>query len=227
MIGLVSVRVRARACSTWRLGHCKSWRSFGSNYIGGDDSSRAVQTNSRVFSDQESTPCIQSRYLHRLEAQKCISHFKLGSSNKTSVFQANNRNFSSAAGGGGPPSYEERVEMFDLDDKEELAEVAEDPDCLFLDIRGHGELKEHGELSSPPYRVVHAPVTMKDFSSIKEVVLDPSNPMFMEKARHVPIIIFCGIGARASGVQRILEENGYSKVYNAGGFSDLDFLEKY
>jgi hypothetical protein len=72
------------------------------------------------------------------------------------------------------------VELFELDDTEELAEVTEDPECLFWDVRRIGELKEHGELSSPPYRVVHAPVAMKDVSSINEVVLDPSNPMFME-----------------------------------------------
>jgi rhodanese-related sulfurtransferase len=222
MIGVVSIRARERGCSIWRPGHCKSRKLFVSNNIGSGDSM------DRIFGDQESTSYVHSRSRHWFDAQECSrTSFKSSSPSSTTVFRVNHRQFSSAAGGGGPQSYEERVELFELDDKEALAEVAQDPECLFLDIRGHGELKEHGELSSPPHRVVHSPVTMKDFSSVKELVHDSSsdNPMFIEKARHVPIIILCRVGRRAHSVQKILEENGYSKVYNAGGFSDLDFLE--
>jgi len=123
---------------------------------------------------------------------------------------------------GSMPSYEERMEMFELDSKEDIAEVAKDPKCVFIDLRRDEELEENGSLTT--YQCVHAPCNMNDFSSIKNTVLEPSNPMHISD-KTTPIILFCGIGGRATIVQKLLEERGYVYVYNAGGFHDLDHVK--
>ena len=42
--------------------------------------------------------------------------------------------------------------------------------------------------------------------------------------RAVPIVIFCGIGGRASFAKVALESLGYEQVVNAGGLMDLGYL---
>ncbi|MFC1671011.1 rhodanese-like domain-containing protein [Spirochaetota bacterium] len=36
-----------------------------------------------------------------------------------------------------------------------------------------------------------------------------------------PVIVYCHSGRRSGFAKKILEDNGYTKVYNAGGLSDL------
>ncbi len=40
-----------------------------------------------------------------------------------------------------------------------------------------------------------------------------------------PIIVYCRSGNRAELARTILEENGYTNVYNAGGLEDMPLLE--
>ena len=40
-----------------------------------------------------------------------------------------------------------------------------------------------------------------------------------------PVIVFCGQGGRAKCAKAKLESLGYSKVFNAGGLLDVDFLD--
>lgn len=42
----------------------------------------------------------------------------------------------------------------------------------------------------------------------------------------VPVVIFCGIGGRASFAKASLEALEYEKILNAGGLMDLGYLVK-
>lgn len=43
----------------------------------------------------------------------------------------------------------------------------------------------------------------------------------LEHAKRGEIVVYCAKGIRAASAQAVLKANGFEKVYNAGGYSDL------
>ena len=44
------------------------------------------------------------------------------------------------------------------------------------------------------------------------------DPSLLPADKTNPVVLFCGVGGRASKAKVFLEESGYSEVYNGGGF---------
>ena len=67
----------------------------------------------------------------------------------------------------------------------------------------------------PGKSFVHIPVTMADQSQLaaKASELLPN--------KSATIICFCGVGGRVMLAKKVLEEQGYGSVLNAGGLKDL------
>ena len=100
------------------------------------------------------------------------------------------------------------VEKIDVASAQRM--VAED-DALLLDVRDATEVKKTGRAAG----AVNVPRGMLEFradeaSKYHEPALRPDRP----------VILYCGSGGRAALGGKTLQEMGYERVYNLGGFSD-------
>lgn len=110
------------------------------------------------------------------------------------------------------PDYAERQANFGMADKAVLAETAKLQDVVFVDARGAEEIAE----LSLDRHFVHG-------NFILNGKLDHLHQILPSRSAH--IIVFCKMGGRAAKVKATLEQEGYKNVLNAGGISDVDFLE--
>ena len=130
--------------------------------------------------------------------------------------------------------YAERIPKWGLASLEDVAAAAAKPDTVFLDVRSDGEVAvghapPPGSPTGPPHPLgcprlltravrqdsplprdyVHCPVTMGDTSQLAARAAE----LLPDKS--ASIICFCGVGGRAMGAKKTLEEAGYTGVLNA------------
>lgn len=112
------------------------------------------------------------------------------------------------------PEYAERQARFGLADKADVSAAFAAGGAVWLDVRSDGEVAG----SSIPVPFTHIPVTMQDTSAIAA----RADSLPSEKA--TTILCFCGVGGRVMGAKKALEELGYTRVLNAGGYKDIKYL---
>jgi len=104
----------------------------------------------------------------------------------------------------------------EMSPKEEILAALSNPETTVVDARSIGELDQHGVYSPPTARWVHAEATKTEapLLSVAAETLIPD--------KEAPVVIYCGSGIRATTCKKVLEEQGYTNVMNAGGLSDLN-----
>jgi phage shock protein E len=115
--------------------------------------------------------------------------------------------------------YEQRAATFGLANKETLVKQLQDGQTVVLDVRTDDEIIADGVFQPYGLAYHHVPCTATDAS---ELVQQADN-LFPNK--EVPIIIYCRSGRRASTAKKALQEVGYTNVFNAGGFDDINAME--
>ena len=89
--------------------------------------------------------------------------------------------------------------------------MAANENALILDVRDGAELAKSGRVA----KAHHVSRGMLEFRA------DEASPYYdaaLQKDR--PIIIYCASGGRAALAGKLLQDMGYKKVYNLGGFKD-------
>mmetsp|Transcript_7181 Transcript_7181/g.10576 ORF Transcript_7181/g.10576 Transcript_7181/m.10576 type:complete len:219 (+) Transcript_7181:70-726(+) len=114
--------------------------------------------------------------------------------------------------------YLARKDQFGLASKVDVARIANE--AVFLDVRGQNEVEEEALVGG--YNVVHVQCFPKEGGC--DDLVSKASELLPDK--QVPIVIFCGIGGRASFAKAALESLGYEHVVNAGGLMDLGYLKK-
>lgn len=120
-------------------------------------------------------------------------------------------------------NYEERAKELGLATKEEIMALVNSSsssspsqEVVFLDVRGQDEIAE--EPLKGPFRVISSPCTRTDATELVQMSLE------IMPQKNAAIIIFCKSGARAKTAKDALERLDYTRIYNAGGVKDLDYL---
>ena len=94
---------------------------------------------------------------------------------------------------------------------QEAMKMADSGDALVVDIRDTPEVQSSGKVKG----AVHVPRGMLEFRA------DPESPYHdpaFERGKQV--ILYCASGGRAALAGKTLQDLGYTKVYNMGGFKD-------
>ena len=116
------------------------------------------------------------------------------------------------------PPYEKRQASLGLASKEDILKAArEHSDALFIDVRSKDEVAE------APFaccRFVHHSCTVDSTEGLEETV----KPHVI--SYDAPVIVFCRSGRRAVKAKQTLEKMGCTRVLNAGGLEDMDYLSK-
>ena len=82
---------------------------------------------------------------------------------------------------------------------------------VLVDIRDGTELAATGKAAGS----VHIPRGLLEFKA------DPASPSYEPKLRlDKPVVLHCAAGARAALAGKLLQDMGYTQVYNLGGFKD-------
>ena len=83
--------------------------------------------------------------------------------------------------------------------------------AVMLDVRDAMEVAQSGKAAG----AVHIPRGLLEFKA------DPESPAFDKSLdRGKPVILYCASGGRAALAGKTLQDLGYEKVYNLGGFKD-------
>jgi rhodanese-related sulfurtransferase len=109
--------------------------------------------------------------------------------------------------------YDLRANSLGFATKEEVKAAASNPKSVFLDVRSQAEIDAGSLDVGKP--VIYATCTSAD--TCPALTQLPKN-------KGAPVIVFCASGKRASVAKQVLESEGYTKVLNAGGLGDLDYL---
>ena len=113
----------------------------------------------------------------------------------------------------GDISYGMRKAVFGIKDKDDLKSISKQKNAILVDVRNPDEIAE--ENISHPF--VEGRCLLENDCNMDEVQL-------LLPDSDAPHIVFCAKGGRAMKACQTLKELGYSKVYNAGGLRDIDFL---
>eukprot|EP01083_Nonionella_stella_P070337 188137_1 len=116
-------------------------------------------------------------------------------------------------------SYEQRSATLNFTPKEEIKAIINKggSEIVFLDVRGESEIAAASLTGQ--FSIVYMPCSRDDATKLVE----RSGELIPDK--NSAIIVFCASGARARTAQQALEANGYTTVHNAGGLSDLDYIQ--
>jgi phage shock protein E len=114
------------------------------------------------------------------------------------------------------PPYEDRKEALGLCEPEESKRALSDPKAYVLDMRSPEEIAKGGKVDHPNYRQsTGTSEGCPDLqASFAELLPD----------KDALIIVHCRSGKRAGKAVKILKDNGYTNVLNAGGYSDIKGL---
>jgi len=104
----------------------------------------------------------------------------------------------------------------EMSPKEEILAALSNPETTVVDARSIGELDQNGFYTPPTARWVHAEAT-KTEAPLLTVAAETLIP-----DKEAPVVIYCGSGIRATTCKKVLEEQGYTNVMNAGGLADLN-----
>lgn len=99
----------------------------------------------------------------------------------------------------------------DVASKDDLKAALANPETVVVDVRGVDEIQASGYWKTST-RWVHAPGSKVE-NGLLSVAADALIP-----DKSTPVIVHCAAGLRAAKAKEILEEQGYEKVYNAGGY---------
>ena len=116
----------------------------------------------------------------------------------------------------GIPTYEKRQASLGLAPKDEVKKAARHPDSFFVDVRTAKEVAEEPFAGTS---IQHSCNPQGCDPGLEEKV-----KMFCDKNGGGPAIVFCRSGRRAMTAKALLEKMGCKQVLNAGGISDLDYL---
>jgi rhodanese-related sulfurtransferase len=84
-------------------------------------------------------------------------------------------------------------------------------DTLVVDVREASEVQQSGKVAGS----VHVPRGLVEF------VADPESPAHDPRfGKGKTVIVYCASGGRAALAGQALNQMGYGKVYNLGGFKD-------
>lgn len=83
--------------------------------------------------------------------------------------------------------------------------------AVVIDVRDAPELEQNGKIPGS----VHIPRGMLEFRADEET---PFHNPVMHKER--PVILHCASGGRSALAGKLLQEMGYERVFNLGGFKD-------
>ena len=94
---------------------------------------------------------------------------------------------------------------------QEAIDMVAKGDAVLIDIRDSAELAQTGKAAGS----VHIPRGSLEFKA------DLSSPTAEKSlAFDKPVILHCASGGRAALAGKLLQDMGYQKVYNRGGFKD-------
>lgn len=111
--------------------------------------------------------------------------------------------------------YPVRKLTFGLENKAHLKAIVDThPNAVFVDVRNEDEIEAAKFNQQPFIRGSYLLRESLDCSRVRRDLPDTD----------VPIVVFCAKGGRAMVACKALRGIGYSNVFNAGGFQDLDFL---
>ncbi|GFH56668.1 hypothetical protein CTEN210_13144 [Chaetoceros tenuissimus] len=113
-------------------------------------------------------------------------------------------------------TYEDRAEQLGFAPKDEIKSLSHSEEVVFLDVRGESEIE--AEPLGGDFKIVYCPCSRTDATEL----VNKSSEILPDKS--APIVIFCRSGARAKTGKEALEAIGYTKIYNAGGVCDMDYL---
>jgi len=103
--------------------------------------------------------------------------------------------------------------------KEEIAKLLSTPSTTttsyILDVRSSDEIADSGKFQVTGYHWVHIPV----MPGKTEQLEDSSKDVFPQKDS--TIVVYCKSGNRARFAKLALEGQGYTNVWNAGGYDDV------
>jgi rhodanese-related sulfurtransferase len=105
---------------------------------------------------------------------------------------------------------------------EEIRTLLANDDTVILDVRGPEEILETGYWKTKrpsdgrPHRWIQLACTRTE-APLLELTMDS-----LLDAKDQPILIHCKSGKRAGLAKRVLEKAGYTNVWNAGGWSDVE-----
>jgi rhodanese-related sulfurtransferase len=93
----------------------------------------------------------------------------------------------------------------------EVEDMIANHGAVVVDVRDAPELEQNGKIPGS----VHIPRGMLEFRSDSET---PYHNPTMQKDR--PVILHCASGGRSALAGKLLQEMGYERVFNLGGFKD-------
>lgn len=94
---------------------------------------------------------------------------------------------------------------------QEAHEMVKAGNAVLVDVREAGELQQTGKAEG----ALAIPRGLLEFKA------DPDNAMADPAlSRDVPVILYCAAGGRAALAGKTLQEMGYARVLNMGGFKD-------
>lgn len=114
--------------------------------------------------------------------------------------------------------YPVRKITFGLEDKAHLKTIVDtNPNVMFVDVRSDDEI----EAAKLQRRSFIRGSYLLNSESLESARVSRDLP-----DKEAPTVVFCAKGGRAMVACKTLRGIGYPNVYNAGGFQDLDFMDK-
>ena len=110
------------------------------------------------------------------------------------------------------PPYSARAAALGLTPLDEVKTALADPSTVVLDVRSPDEIAASATLPQSQQTGCTA-------DECPNLSADPTQ--FAGTNKGVTIVVYCRSGKRASKAQQILQEHGYTRVLNAGGYDDV------
>jgi phage shock protein E len=108
-----------------------------------------------------------------------------------------------------------------IDSPSDIQNALRNPQSTVVDARGIDEIQQQGYYAPVSSRWVHAPC------SLSEAPLLSAASASLLPDKEAPVVVYCASGKRATFAKKVLEEQGYTHVLNAGGFpGDMEYLTR-
>jgi phage shock protein E len=112
--------------------------------------------------------------------------------------------------------YKTRADAYGFASPDELRHVLHQSDTVVVDVRRNEEIQNRGIFEKRGRRWVQAAYYSPDQCECLSISLEELLP-----DKQAPIVVYCKTGHRAARAKKILQNNGYHQVLNAGGLDDL------
>ena len=113
--------------------------------------------------------------------------------------------------------YDSRAATYDFASKEDIMATSQLATVVFLDVRTPQEVQVARFIP-----LAGAWVTCSCTAEAADELESEASTLLPDK--EAPVIIYCGTGRRAVKAKEVLLAQGYRTVLNAGGLSDLGYL---